>query len=69
MQVIADRKGNLTKVNSTQDKILKKLYTHWIGRILLKPLVSPAVSVKMSRKNTVHTMIFLQENFCLTGGK
>ena len=26
MQVIADRKGNLTKVNSTQDKILKKLY-------------------------------------------
>ncbi len=44
MQVIADRKGNLTKVNSTQDKILKKLYTHWIGRILLKPLVSPAVS-------------------------
>ena len=42
MQVIADRKGNLTKVNSTQDKILKKLYTHWIGRILLKPIVSPA---------------------------
>lgn len=39
-----DRMGNETIVNSSQDKLLKMLYTHMLGRIVMKPLVSPIVS-------------------------
>lgn len=39
-----DRKGNLTIEDSSQDKLLRVLYTHAAGRILLRPLVTPLVS-------------------------
>lgn len=40
----ADRDGNVYEKASGQDKLLKFLYGHTIGRLLLKPLVLPAVS-------------------------
>lgn len=40
----ADRQGNLTENNSLQDRFLEKMYGSVIGRILIKPLVSPVVS-------------------------
>ncbi len=39
-----DRNGNITHENSTQDQFLKLLYTTKMGRLLLRPLVSPIVS-------------------------
>lgn len=39
-----DRMGNETIVNSSQDKLLRILYTHMLGRAVMKPLVSPIVS-------------------------
>lgn len=44
MQLIADRKGNITEEHSLQDRILEKCYSHKAGRFLLKPLVTPMVS-------------------------
>ena len=44
MHLIADRKGNITKQNALQDRLLDKLYGHAAGRVLLKPLVSPLFS-------------------------
>ena len=38
------RNGNLIEVDNGQDKFLKKLYGSTLGRILLKPLVTPVVS-------------------------
>lgn len=39
-----DREGNLTQSTTGQDKLLLWLYTHRIGRLLLKPLIHPLVS-------------------------
>ncbi|WP_343250446.1 phosphatidylserine decarboxylase [Diplocloster hominis] len=39
-----DREGRLTEKSSGQDRLLKALYTHAAGRLLLKPLIRPAVS-------------------------
>lgn len=39
-----DRKGNEIRGNDEQDRMLKKLYQTLPGRLLLKPLVCPAVS-------------------------
>lgn len=44
MHLIADRKGNITSEDSMQDRLLEWLYSHKSGRLLLKPLISPAVS-------------------------
>ncbi len=44
MHLIADRKGNVTEENSLQECLLEKLYGHAVGRVLLKPLVSPLFS-------------------------
>ena len=44
MGMVVDRKGNIVEDQSLQDRILKGLYGHRLGRALLKPLVSPAVS-------------------------
>lgn len=44
MHVVVDRKGNIVEAGSLQDRILEGLYCHWLGRLLLKPLVSPAFS-------------------------
>ena len=38
------RNGNLIEVDNGQDKFLKRLYGSTMGRILLKPLVTPVVS-------------------------
>jgi phosphatidylserine decarboxylase len=39
-----DRNGNIVKQNEAQDKILKFLYKHMLGRVFLKQLVKPWVS-------------------------
>lgn len=44
MHLVADRNGKITKENSLQDRFLAFLYNHMIGRMLLRPLVSPVVS-------------------------
>lgn len=44
MNLVADRKGNISEENSLQDRLLKKLYGNAAGRLLLKPLVSPLFS-------------------------
>lgn len=44
MSLVVDRKGNIVEKGSLQDRILEGLYGHVPGRILLKALVSPAVS-------------------------
>lgn len=44
MYRIADRRGNITELDSMQDRLLEWLYGHVAGRLLLRPLVSPAVS-------------------------
>lgn len=44
MHLTADRKGKITEEHSFQDRFLEGLYGRMIGRILLRPLVSPAVS-------------------------
>lgn len=40
----ADRDGNIILENSAQDRFLAYMYGHMLGRILLKPLVSPGFS-------------------------
>lgn len=42
-----DRSGNLIKQNEAQNKLLKFLYNYKLGRLLLKPLVTPWVSKLM----------------------
>lgn len=44
MHLTADRKGNIIEENSLQDRFLQVLYGSRIGRMLLKPMVSPVVS-------------------------
>lgn len=44
MYFIADRDGNITEEDSFQDRLLEWMYTHRIGRMLLRPLVFPFVS-------------------------
>lgn len=39
-----DRKGNISEIDSKQDKFLKELYSHISGRILLKILIHPTIS-------------------------
>ncbi len=44
MHRIADRGGRVWEENSFQDRLLEWMYSHMVGRLLLRPLVSPAVS-------------------------
>ncbi len=44
MGLVVDRRGKIVEAESLQDRILKGLYGHVLGRALLKPLVSPAAS-------------------------
>ena len=39
-----DLNGKLVQQTTSQDKLLDDLYRHMLGRLLLKPLVTPAVS-------------------------
>ncbi len=44
MLLTADRNGKIQRECSMQDQFLKQLYSHALGRMLLRPLVSPVVS-------------------------
>lgn len=44
MNLVADRKGNISEEDSLQDRFLEKMYGNAVGRALLKPLVSPLFS-------------------------
>ena len=44
MHFVRERGGRIVKEDSLQDRVLARLYGSAAGRILLKPLVSPAVS-------------------------
>lgn len=44
MHRIADRGGKVREENSFQDRLLEWMYSHMAGRLLLRPLVLPAVS-------------------------
>ena len=44
MLLTADRKGNITKENTFQDRFLNKMYSHMIGRMMIKAMVLPIVS-------------------------
>ncbi len=45
MHYTADRNGKIVKEHSMQDCLLEQLYGHAAGRLLLKPLISPKLSV------------------------
>ena len=44
-----DREGNAYEDSTSQDKLLEFLYTHAVGRLMLKPLVTPSFSVFMGK--------------------
>ena len=44
MYLVADRNGKTEEENSLQDKILRWMYGHLLGRCLLRPLIMPGVS-------------------------
>ena len=44
MHLIADRKGKVWEEDSLQDRILEWMYSRAVGRLILRPLVSPVVS-------------------------
>ena len=44
MNLIADRNGHMAEENSLQDRFLEWMYGHVVGRMLLRPLISPAFS-------------------------
>ena len=44
MLLTADRKGNITKENTFQDRFLNKMYSHMIGRMMIKVIILPVVS-------------------------
>lgn len=44
MHLVVDREGNIVEGGSLQDRILEGLYCHRLGRLMLKPLVSPVFS-------------------------
>lgn len=67
MYLAADRKRKVKTENSAQDRLLEALYGHWYGRILLKPLVSPAFSrlggrVLDSRASTILICPFIRNH-------
>lgn len=44
MHLVSDRAGKVTEVNSLQDRFLETLYGSAVGRLCLRPLISPAFS-------------------------
>lgn len=44
MRKTDDRHGNIIEENTLQDRLLAWLYSHMLGRLLLKPLICPAFS-------------------------
>ena len=44
MHLVAEREGVVVQEDSMQDKFLEWMYTHKAGRVILRPLISPAVS-------------------------
>ena len=45
----ADRKGNIKEEDSFQNNLLEKIYGSVAGRMMIRPLVNPAVSIAMGK--------------------
>ena len=45
----ADRNGHIVEEDSFQNKLLERIYGSVAGRILIRPLVTPAVSAAVGR--------------------
>ena len=45
----ADRKGNIKKEDSFQNNLLEKIYGSVAGRMMIRPLVTPAVSTVVGK--------------------
>ena len=45
----ADRMGHITEEDSFQNNLLEKIYGSVAGRMLIRPLVTPVVSIAMQR--------------------
>lgn len=45
----ADRMGNITEEDSFQNNLLEKIYGSVAGRMLIRPLVTPVVSIAMGK--------------------
>ena len=45
----ADRKGNVVEEDSFQNNLLEKIYGSASGRALLRPLVTPSVSIAVGK--------------------
>lgn len=45
----ADRAGNITEEDSFQNNLLEKIYGSVTGRMMIRPLVTPAVSIAMGK--------------------
>ena len=45
----ADRKGNIKKEDSFQNNLLEKIYGSVAGRMMIRPLVPPAVSTVVGK--------------------
>ena len=43
----ADRMGHITEEDSFQNNLLEKIYGSVAGRMLIRPLVTPVVSIAM----------------------
>ena len=43
----ADRMGHITQEDSFQNNLLEKIYGSVVGRMLIRPLVTPVVSIAM----------------------
>ena len=45
----ADRMGHITEEDSFQNNLLEKIYGSVAGRMLIRPLVTPVVSIAMGK--------------------
>ena len=45
----ADRMGHITEEDSFQNNLLEKIYGSVVGRMLIRPLVTPVVSIAMGK--------------------
>lgn len=63
MHLTSDRKGTIGKENSMQDRLLGLLYGTRLGRMLVRPLVSPRVTAGradtgLSDLSAAHTAVY-----------
>lgn len=68
MNFTADRQGNISAEDSLQDRFLTWMYEHAAGRILLRPLISPAFSRAGGRLLDSAFSVVLIRPFIRAGG-